>query len=104
MEDMDSTLQQGTLVYLNVYDLTDHVRSDDDCCLPPLCCCRPLRFRDLKFHVACHCCHCPLQNDWTYWCGVGVFHSGVEVYGVEYAFGGHEYDAPGGPLVSTAAA
>ena len=28
------------------------------------------------------------QNDWTYWCGVGVFHSGVEVYGVEYAFGG----------------
>ncbi|KAL4445307.1 hypothetical protein ABPG77_011132 [Micractinium sp. CCAP 211/92] len=35
------------------------------------------------------------QNDWTYWCGFGVFHSGVEVYGVEYAFGGHEYDAPG---------
>eukprot|EP00887_Chlorella_sp_A99_P002556 scaffold6.g2556.t1 len=35
------------------------------------------------------------HNDWTYWCGVGVFHSGVEVYGVEYAFGGHEYDAPG---------
>lgn len=35
------------------------------------------------------------QNDWTYWCGVGIFHSGVEVYGVEYAFGGHEYDAPG---------
>ncbi|EFN55274.1 hypothetical protein CHLNCDRAFT_13602, partial [Chlorella variabilis] len=34
-------------------------------------------------------------NDWTYWCGVGVFHSGVEVYGVEYAFGGHEFDAPG---------
>lgn len=27
-------------------------------------------------------------NSWTYWCGVGVFHSGVEVYGVEYAFGG----------------
>ncbi|KAI3428737.1 hypothetical protein D9Q98_007560 [Chlorella vulgaris] len=35
------------------------------------------------------------QNDWTYWCGVGVFHSGVEVYDTEYAFGGHEYDAPG---------
>lgn len=34
---------------------------------------------------------CILQNDWTYWCGFGVFHSGVEVYGVEYAFGG----APG---------
>ena len=27
-------------------------------------------------------------NSWTYWCGVGVFHSGVEVFGVEYAFGG----------------
>ena len=34
-------------------------------------------------------------NAWTYWAGVGIFHSGVEVYGVEYAFGGHEYDAPG---------
>lgn len=32
------------------------------------------------------------QNHWTYWCGVGIFHSGVEVYGIEYAFGGHEYD------------
>jgi len=28
------------------------------------------------------------QNSWTYWCGVGVFHTGVEVYGIEYAFGG----------------
>ena len=34
------------------------------------------------------CLCCLLQNDWTYWCGVGVFHSGVEVYGIEYAFGG----------------
>lgn len=28
------------------------------------------------------------QNRWTYWCGVGVFHAGLEVYGVEYAYGG----------------
>ena len=28
------------------------------------------------------------QNNWTYWCGVGIFHSGLEVYGVEYAYGG----------------
>ncbi len=28
------------------------------------------------------------QNSWTYWCGVGIFHSGLEVYGVEYAYGG----------------
>lgn len=27
-------------------------------------------------------------NSWTYWCGVGVFHAGVEVYGIEYAYGG----------------
>lgn len=35
------------------------------------------------------------QNSWTYWCGVGIFHSGLEVYGVEYAYGGHEYDVSG---------
>lgn len=27
-------------------------------------------------------------NKYTYGCGLGIFHSGVEVYGVEYAFGG----------------
>lgn len=35
------------------------------------------------------------QNSWTYWCGVGIFHSGLEAYGVEYAYGGHEYDVSG---------
>eukprot|EP00878_Enallax_costatus_P013088 GHUV01013676.1.p1 GENE.GHUV01013676.1~~GHUV01013676.1.p1 ORF type:complete len:131 (+),score=20.10 GHUV01013676.1:525-917(+) len=34
-------------------------------------------------------------NSWTYWCGVGVFHAGVEVYGIEYAYGGHDYDVSG---------
>jgi len=35
------------------------------------------------------------QNKYTYNCGLGIYHSGVEVYGVEYAFGGHEYNTSG---------
>jgi len=28
------------------------------------------------------------QNDILYWFGFGVFHTGVEVFGYEYAYGG----------------
>ncbi|CAH9056257.1 unnamed protein product [Cuscuta europaea] len=34
-------------------------------------------------------------NGYFYWAGVGVFHTGIEVYGVEYAFGAHEYPTSG---------
>jgi len=35
------------------------------------------------------------MNDYGYWLGLGVFHSGVEVHGVEYAFGAHESPSTG---------
>lgn len=34
-------------------------------------------------------------NGYVYWAGFGIFHSGVEVHGVEYAFGAHDYPTSG---------
>ncbi|KAL0334762.1 UNVERIFIED_CONTAM: DeSI-like protein [Sesamum radiatum] len=34
-------------------------------------------------------------NGYFYWAGVGIFHSGVEVHGTEYAFGAHDYPTSG---------
>ncbi|KAK1419036.1 hypothetical protein QVD17_28192 [Tagetes erecta] len=34
-------------------------------------------------------------NDYLYWLGFGIFHSGIEVYDMEYAFGAHEYPTSG---------
>ncbi|KAJ4833950.1 hypothetical protein Tsubulata_016662 [Turnera subulata] len=34
-------------------------------------------------------------NGYAYWVGLGIFHSGVEVHGVEYAFGAHDFPASG---------
>eukprot|EP00897_Mesotaenium_endlicherianum_P000738 jgi/Mesen1/10665/ME000009S10453 len=34
-------------------------------------------------------------NDYMYWCGLGIFHSGLEVHGTEYAFGAHDYSSSG---------
>lgn len=34
-------------------------------------------------------------NDYLYWFGLGIFHSGIEVHGMEYGFGAHEYPTSG---------
>jgi len=34
-------------------------------------------------------------NNYMYWFGVGIFHSGIEAHGVEYAFGAHDYHTSG---------
>ncbi|KAL4317922.1 hypothetical protein GQ457_18G015580 [Hibiscus cannabinus] len=34
-------------------------------------------------------------NGYVYWAGLGIFHSGVEVHGVEYAFGAHDCPTSG---------
>lgn len=34
-------------------------------------------------------------NGYAYWFGLGVYHSGVQVHGVEYAFGAHDHSATG---------
>lgn len=34
-------------------------------------------------------------NGYFYWAGLGVFHTGVEVHGVEYAFGAHDFPTSG---------
>ncbi|KAH1065698.1 hypothetical protein J1N35_030685 [Gossypium stocksii] len=35
------------------------------------------------------------MNGYFYWAGLGIYHSGVEVHGVEYAFGAHDYPTSG---------
>lgn len=34
-------------------------------------------------------------NGYTYWFGFGIFHSGIEVHGMEYGFGAHDFPASG---------
>ncbi|KAL1562331.1 deSI-like protein [Salvia divinorum] len=34
-------------------------------------------------------------NGYAYWLGLGIYHSGVQVHGVEYAFGAHEHSTTG---------
>ncbi|KAF9613650.1 hypothetical protein IFM89_009538 [Coptis chinensis] len=35
------------------------------------------------------------MNEYAYWVGLGVYHSGVQVHGIEYAFGAHDFPTTG---------
>lgn len=34
-------------------------------------------------------------NNYLYWFGFGIFHTGIEVHGMEYGFGAHEFSSSG---------
>ncbi|KQK17982.1 deSI-like protein At4g17486 [Brachypodium distachyon] len=34
-------------------------------------------------------------NNYVHWCGLGIFHSAVEVHGLEYSFGAHDHPTSG---------
>ncbi|GMI84272.1 hypothetical protein HRI_002096500 [Hibiscus trionum] len=34
-------------------------------------------------------------NNYSYWFGLGIFHSGIEVHGKEYGFGAHDFSSSG---------
>ncbi|GAB2291240.1 hypothetical protein Dimus_025496 [Dionaea muscipula] len=34
-------------------------------------------------------------NGYVFWAGLGIFHTGIEVHGVEYAFGAHDFPTSG---------
>lgn len=35
------------------------------------------------------------MNNYLYWFGLGIFHSGIEVHGMEYGYGAHEFPTSG---------
>ncbi|KAL2340440.1 hypothetical protein Fmac_008380 [Flemingia macrophylla] len=53
--------------------------------------------KDNKFntHVVLNVYDLTPVNNYLYWFGFGIFHSGIEVHGKEYGFGAHDFPASG---------
>ncbi|KAI4344092.1 hypothetical protein L6164_011362 [Bauhinia variegata] len=48
-----------------------------------------------KTHVVLNVYDLTPLNNYMYWFGLGIFHSGIEVHGKEYGFGAHDFPASG---------
>jgi len=39
------------------------------------------------------------MNKYLEYCGFGLYHTSVAIYGLEFSYGGHSYDDPGTVIV-----
>ncbi|WOG99296.1 hypothetical protein DCAR_0518644 [Daucus carota subsp. sativus] len=53
------------------------------------------RSQDGSFPVYLNVYDLTSVNGYAYWLGLGAYHSAVQVHGIEYAFGAHEYSTSG---------
>lgn len=68
------------------------LRGDEHCLVPLIPMVKRFMCRNVLLELTAYRPH-PLLPPRR--CGMGVYHTGVEVFGVEYAFGGHDFDASG---------
>lgn len=50
---------------------------------------------EMETHVVVNVYDLTPINRYTYWFGFGIFHTGIEVHGMEYGFGAHDYPVSG---------